>query len=324
MSDHALFKAWGAIGKAWNLVWEHKILWVFGLLSIFLGQFGLSNFLGQIIGKEFFGDSIWPTSWGAINVSTPEEIFWFVWTLLIILGLFLVIVVAAVCAQGALVATAVHWYHKKKILPAGDAWRQGVKHFWSVLTINILEKLCLSFLLSLVFFGIKFFTSTSLVGLFGLIVYVAVALFLALVISTVSIYALGYTVVDNLTVPQAVHRAWQLFSAHLLVSLELSIMLVLLNAMAVLALSLFSFLVLVPSFFISILAGFSGLVNLLYVAVFLYLILFLIFAALVGAVFNAFTISAWMYLFSHMHKHGLRSTLVYWWSAIFKRVKAPR
>jgi len=37
-----------ALSHAWHTVWHHKILWIFGLLSLFVGQFGANDFIGKI------------------------------------------------------------------------------------------------------------------------------------------------------------------------------------------------------------------------------------------------------------------------------------
>ena len=37
-----------ALKNSWSFVWHHKILWGFGILAMFIGQFGLGDFLGKI------------------------------------------------------------------------------------------------------------------------------------------------------------------------------------------------------------------------------------------------------------------------------------
>jgi hypothetical protein len=299
-----------ALGHAWKLTWHHKSLWVLGLLSVFLGQFGLSNFLGQLISKVFFADaSWWPASWGAIHIVSPDQFLWFSWLSFIVAALAMFVLAASVCAQGALISTAVHYFNVHMVLSIHNAWRQGVKHFWRILGINVLEKLLLSLILWVIIESLGVVGSISIMGFFLQVLVIAVGIFLALAISTVAIFTLGYCMVDNQGLIDALSQGWHLFRRHVLVSLELSIMLLLCNALVFAALWFGSFLVLIPSFFLSLAAGFTGYLTLLSISVAAYVFLFVLVVALLGAVFNAFTTSAWMYLFMHMYHEGLGSRL---------------
>ncbi|MSU75049.1 MAG: hypothetical protein EXS55_00835 [Candidatus Magasanikbacteria bacterium] len=309
-----------ALGHAWKLTWHHKSMWVLGLLSIFLGQFGLSNFLGQLISKIFFEDnSWWPASWGAIHIVSPDQFLWFGWISFIVAALILFIVAASVCAEGALIATAVHYFNVHTVLSIHNAWRQGVKHFWRILGINVLEKLLLSIILWAIIELMAVVGGISIMGFFLQVLVIAAGVFLALAISTVAIFTLGYCIVDNQGLIDALAEGWHLFRRHVLVSLELSIMLLLCNALVFAALWFGSFLVLIPSFFLSVAAGFTGYLTILAISVAAYVFLFVLVIAFLGAIFNAFTTSAWMYLFMHMYHEGLASRVAHWAGKILKR-----
>ncbi len=309
-----------AVGHAWKLTWHHKSLWVLGLLSIFLGQFGLANFIGQLASKIFFADSSWwPASWGAVHIASPDQFVWFSWLAFITAALTMFVVAAAACAEGALIATAVHYFNVRTVLSIHNAWRQGVKHFWRILAVNVLEKLSLAVILAVLLELITFFSGAS-VWWFGFgVLLIAVCLFAALAISTVAIFTLGYVMVDNQGLIDALAEAWRLFCRHIFVSLELSLMLLVCNALVFAALWLGSFLVLIPSFFISLAAGFTGYLTLLSISVVAYVFLFVLVVAWLGAIFNAFTTSAWMYLFMHMYHEGLGSRLKHWAGKVLKR-----
>ena len=309
-----------ALGHAWKLTWHHKSLWVLGLLSIFLGQFGLSNFLGQLISKLVFADaSWWPASWGALHIVSPDQFLWFSWISFIVAALIMFVFAASVCAEGALIATAVHYFNVRTILNLHSAWRQGVKHFWRILGINILEKLLLSLILWVLIESVSVVSSISIMGFFLEILVIAVGIFLALTISTVAIFTLGYTMVDNQGLIDALSQGWHLFRRHVFVSFELSVMLLLCNALVFAALWFGSFLVLIPSFFISLAAGFTGYLTFLSISVVAYVFLFVLAVAFLGAIFNAFTTSAWMYLFMHMYHEGLGSRLKQLVGKVLKR-----
>lgn len=301
-----------AINHAWKLVWHHRILWIFGLLSVFIGQFGLNNFTGEFISKLMSDSNWWPASWGVFHIQSWEQVFWFVWAAFIFLSLAALILIAAVSAQGALIDSAQQYYRTHTLPNLTKAWHKGVRHFWRLLALNIFEKVIMAVLLAIVLALVNMFSGTSTLAFFGAVITVGIGFFLALGVSTVITYALGYIVAeDELYLSRALARSWRLFSRHLLVSLELSIILLLLNLLVVVVISLGSFAVLIPSFFISIGAGVTGYTQLLVVSVGLYLCLFVAFVALVGAIFNAFTTSAWMYLFMKMHHEGMASRVLH-------------
>lgn len=301
-----------ALARAWTLVWRHKILWVLGLLSIFVGELGLSNFLGQIWAKFVSPtDSWWPTGWGAIHITSPGMMFWFGW-LLIIAGAFLIFVmVAAVCAQAALIYTALHWYRFHTVPALSESWHKGARHFWGILAVTIMEKILLSALI-VIAVTLTPLLSNSLGGFYAAILILAVSAFLAFLIVLTAIFALGYIVHDSLPVVEAVAAGWTLLNKHLLVSLEVTGLLLLCNVLLAWAISAGAVIVIIPSFLLALAGGSSGWNALMSFSVGLYLLLLIIAIGFISAIFNAFTTSAWMYLFMKMHHEGLTSRLIYW------------
>jgi hypothetical protein len=297
-----------ALSHAWKLTWHHKIIWIAGMLSIFLGQLGLTNFVGELTGKLFTDNSWWPSSWGVVKLISNEQLFWFTWTMFIIVGAALFIVVTAACAQGALIMMALHWYRSHMVPTLSSAWRAGSRHVGPILLINLLEKLCLSAVLAAVLSTTQLFDNST-AALFWQIVCVSLGVLLALIISSVAIYSLGYVVLDNAPVVEAVARGWRLLSRHLLVSFELAVVLLACNALVLSAISFAAILAFVPSFIVSVTAAATGYAKLLTVAMVVYMFFATLFAILIGAAFNAFTTSAWMYLFMKMHGEGLTSRL---------------
>lgn len=307
-----------ALSHAWKLAWHHKITWIVGLLSVFLGQLGLSNFVGQLISELFTNSRWWPASWGVVTIATKEQFFWFLWVVVLAVAVAMFVLVAAVCAQGALLVMAVHWYRTHTMVSLSRAWREGVKHFWGILAINFLEKICLSAVLAIVLFSVNLFPASA-AGLFGQILLVSAGVFLALIVSVVSIFALGYTVIDRVPVVEAVDRGYALFKHHMLVSLELSALLFVCNAVVMAVVSFALLIALVPSALVSVLAGVTGYVQLFTVSVTLYLFVVVLFLCLIGAVYNTFTTAAWMFLFMKMHHEGLASRILHHAAHLFGR-----
>lgn len=308
-----------ALGHALNLVWRHKILWVLGLLSVFVGEMGLSNFLGELWGKFVTPDnSWWPDSWNVLRITNGMQFFWFVWLVIIVVAIAAFVVIASVCAQAALIYCAQHWYRFHSVPKLPDAWHHGAKHFWSILAINVLEKFLLGVILTVVVSAAPLLANGFGNFIFTIILFAAAA-FAAFWVSIISIYSLGYIVLDSAPVIEAVGRAAQLAHRHLLVSLELSAILLLCNVLVAWVISFGSLIVLIPSFLVSIVGAASGVGVLINFAVGLYMIFFVVFVMLLGAFFNSFTTGAWMYLFMKMHHEGLKSRLFHFVNVLRKK-----
>ncbi len=306
-----------ALSHAWHLVWRDKILWIFGLLSIFIGQFGLSNFIGQLI---FLSDTSairapygwWLGSWSLFRVSGATQVVGIVWLALVVLVLGVALILLAVAAQGGLIDAAAQGFKNRTRPTMMKAWQKGVKHFWRLLVLNVAQRLLLGIILvAAVFFLINISPDRALGFLATVLALMAGAL-LALGVSAVAAYAAGFIVEDERTFFGAIGAGWKLFDRHLLVSLELSIILLGLNWALVAVIFLGSFVVLLPAVLIWLLAGATGLIGLAAAGLGLALSLFILLVVVAGAIFNAFTTCAWMYLFMKMRREGMASRLLHY------------
>ncbi len=305
-----------ALVKSWHFVWEHKILWMISMAAAIFSQFGLNDFIGQVmvIFNSSSLEEVWysPLFWKNLQFPHGIQLVGTIWLAIIALAFVSLIVVAAVCAQGSLIAASCRWFKNRTKPSLRSIWKQAVKHFWNLLAINILQKFCLAILL---FCLTLFLNSTFVSAQFvvpATIVVMAVLVFCALAVSSISIYAAGYVVEKEYTLGEALRSGIQMFSEHVLVSLELSTILLLSNILLFLAIAGSSILVLIPSAFIWIIGGFTGYSILLVIGLFLAVGLLLILIALFGGIFNAFTTSAWMYLFMKMHLKGVPSRIAHY------------
>ncbi len=314
-----------ALTKAWHLVWHNKVLWVFGLLSIVLGQFGLNNFIGQLLALGSTTDPSegpwwnWPASWPVIQIGTPADAWLFSWVFVILLAVVVLVVVAAVLSQGALIVAAADYFKNETRPNLRKAWRKGVRHGWRLFALNLVQKIFLAGILVTVIAVTQAINADSLVGFAAVVMALGLATLLALAVSTVTVYAAGYMVEYEQPWFASLWQGVQLLDQHLLVSFELSVLLLLCNAFLIGAVVLGSFVVVVPSFFLWVTAGLTGHLALLSVGFVIAFFLFLLLVVFCGALFNAFTTSAWMFLFMRMHHQGLKSRLWYWIERVVRR-----
>ena len=200
------------------------------------------------------------------------------------------------------------WYKGEKAINLRKAWHLGAKHFYRLFALHFLKKLLLVLLLVGLNFLIVYLqaypdpSSTWLT-----IAAVTIGLFLALAIATVGIFAAGYIIEGELPFMEAIRRAITLFREHVLVSLEISLILLLVQMFVVLLFILSTTWFLLPFVAFTVLGGFTGSKIIILIGLLLSLVLFFAAAALIGGLLNAYSISAWMYLFMKMHHEGIKS-----------------
>lgn len=303
-----------ALGRAAQLVFHHKILWVFGVLSLLLGQIGWNNFIG---GLAIFSSE--PSSVGSYFVGFPwsamlqgQNIVWSIWLLLIIAAVSAFVILIAVVSEGALIAAATGWYNGAKQINIDEAWKRGVKHFVRLFGLHVLKKIVLVALLGLVNLLIwKTVDQTSISASLFTIFVITVGVLFALLISTVGIFAAGYVVEGEMPVWDSVKEGFELFKNHVLVSFELSLIFLFIQVGAIAILFAFATWFLLPFVSFSVMAGLTGATGLVMTGLFSSLALFFIAAAFLGGVLNSYMVSAWMYLFMKMHHEGIPSRILH-------------
>ena len=229
------------------------------------------------------------------------------------------VLLLSVLSQGSLIIAAKELFKNKKEIKTSQVWNQSVRSFWPLFLINLIRECIFIFLTTFLGAMVYFLNSGHAINYFFIGLIIVVGTLLALIVSSVAIYTACYVVIDHEEILKALKKGWQLFSEHLLVSLELSLLLLLMNFVALVAIFIGSTLVFIPSVVIWIVAGFTGNFVLMMIGQFLGMFLFALMMILVAAILNAYTISAWTYLFLKMHHQGVVSRLIHFAKAIVKR-----
>jgi len=305
-----------AIHESWQVVWHNKILWVLGLLSIAVGQFGLGDFLGKLL---YWNDSLirplyFITFINNLSSLMPHDlsgIIGVIWSLFILLLIFILTVFVSVSAQGALVAAAADWYKTQKTGRFSVAWRKGVEHFVPVLIINILEKIALGLLLIILAIIISCLPTGGFWVLPFMVLIFSLIFLGAFIVTTWAIYSIGYIIVDGKKPISSLQLGWKLLRDHLVVSIELSILLFLAGWILLSIAIVASVLAFLPSALFWIVGTAIGSSLLMWFGIFIGLILLTLVIVGSGALFNAFTTCAWIYCFMKMKHVGIISRIVY-------------
>lgn len=305
-----------ALAQAWHVTWHNKILWIFGLLSIFLGQFGFSDLFGKlwlITSGKGGGISIvlpwfsltWPAgNWGIVSA---------VWIGIIVLCLGLVMAFLAITSQGALISYASERFKNKNYSNISKSWASGLHNFWRIAGIQIIRKILMVVLLGVFAYVLSNFLASSNAAVSIIFACVLVlVLFLSLFLSIMVVYTLCYTIIDSKGLISSLGKAWDLLSRHVLVSFEVGFLLMLFNFVLITFIIFGSFLAFLPSIFIWLAAGITNMMGLVTLGFVLGIFLWVVLVVFAAAFFNAFTTSTWVYLFSKMHHEGIASRVVHW------------
>ncbi|PIT88396.1 MAG: hypothetical protein COU29_01240 [Candidatus Magasanikbacteria bacterium CG10_big_fil_rev_8_21_14_0_10_36_32] len=312
-----------ALFQAWRLVWHNKILWIFGLLSmLFAGSFGADNFIGKLLtalsdGKATFLANFKLRSF--LNF-TPINAIGLVWLAGIMIAIGLFIIFVSICSRASLLIATAEFYRHKIIPKFSLIWHSSIKYFWQILSIEMIKKILL--ITILIIFTAIWQQLPNLNSLWQTplaFLILGVIICLSLIIISVAIYASGYAVIDKKSLLTSITSGWKLFRRHILVSLEISLILLLIDLLVLfLLLGVFS-VAFVPSLLIWIVAATVGNYVMATIGFLLGLFILVILIAFVGAIYNTFTTSVWMYMFMKMHHENIFSRIFHHVGNFFKK-----
>lgn len=308
-----------ALSHSWKLAWHHKYLWLLGFFAAFLGQMGITEFLGKIsfpTASSFFDGLSFYNFFTKLFSSISLSLIGWVslgWVFLLLVCMILFVFVIAILSQGTLIHASAQWAKKDKLPDAEKSWHASAVHFWGLFVLNIFRKIVVISLVALI--GCMVIQSVSHADtawrlLFLLVVFVAAA-FIGMVVSFLTIYIASYVVVENYPLDWAIPAAWRMFCKHWLVSFEVGFILLGLNLLLGVVALLVLLVLMVPTtiaWLVTILAGESIIWFILSV---ISPFLFALFVILLGSVFTVFSTSVWTYLFMKMHHEGLFSRIVH-------------
>lgn len=303
-----------ALINSWHLVWHNKLLWILGICSVVLTQWGLSDFIGQMNLFVDEGFALPPSFTEVANILSVMHFdsitatFLSLWFFVLVALFAVAIIFVAVVSRGALIAVTAEWFYDRERIPLSAAWQDGVKSFWTLLSLIVVNKL----LQTVVALGLANFLITAVVThsrFYGVLAVLAflIAFLLVLVLETVTIYASCYAVLERVWFGHALQQGWNLFRKHKLVSLEVGVLLILLSLVFTAVLAASAIAVMIPFLALWLIANMSGWYVLVSIGLILAISLFLIVGILAGGLFSAFTTSTWVYLFMKMHHEGIMS-----------------
>jgi len=316
--------------KAWQIAWENKILWFFGFFAIaLLGNNRAYNLifnnLDIITRKDlttYFTFRLYKkiftsphqiinffNNLGNFIVEKPLSFFLFALIILVIIALVLFLIWLMITSQISLIRN-IDRINKNKKIGFKESFKAS-KHFWSVLGLNFIVQIIIYFLFILFIYPTVAYTSffsrtTTIFFLLFFLIFVP----LSIIIAFLTIYTSSYIILKNQKVFEAINSAWHLFIRNWLPSLEMGLILFLIDLGVTLGLIILIILFSIPFILLSIifyfLASKFGLI-LISILIIIFLVALIIFST---ALLSTFQYSAWTLLFLNLTEKNVPSKIV--------------
>jgi len=310
------------ITKAWEITKRYKVLWFFGFFAALLGNAGEFQTLfkqieriknqPELLSSLSQGLTLWGQALTGIWQLPLVNILAIILTLLFIALIILIIIWLAITSQVAIIKNTEKIENgKDKTVNFKTSWTEGAKYFWPALGLNALAKVIIFLILTLLVTPLlivmiaKGSALTTIVTLLTIVIFVP----LAIIITFVTKYAVAFVVLQGQRFWEAFQNGWRLFAANWLISIEMALIVLVIN-LALTFLVLLAAIVIISPFII------IGLTSSIVQVFFTFFGMALIIASLVfifcAAVFSTWQNSAWTLLFMRLNSGGAYAKIVRW------------
>lgn len=292
--------------EALSIAWRHKFLWFFGLFAAILGNggeldilFSISdsisgNSAGLLQLREMFETG--EGSWANVQKVIQQNVGIAIVAALVILLLLAFVAWLVLTSQGALIHAAA-MISKKKTGNFEASARAGQSFLKPMFALNVLYKgIVYGLLVGFVLIFLSAMTADTL-PILPVVIAFLILVPLNIILGFVVRYAMCFVVLEGKSVSEGIRDGWKLFTANWLVSLEMAILLLLLNVLVGFAILFGVGIIAVPYlvlFFVFSMVGYAPLTNII---LSLALITLLAFSFSFAAMFSAFQWTSWTLLF---------------------------
>jgi len=285
----------GIIKKSWEITWKNKFLWWFGL---FLA-------LGGGVSFNFPGNSEWKNKMG----ENENQITSFInqhWQIIIIVValatmLGLAFFVLSLISKAGLIKT-LDKIEKNLTGNFKEGFREGKKYFWKILAVGLILGIFIFALLVVLSFPVIFLFYVKSVVLGILFAFLAVVIFIPLVIlaSFIGKYSIFYLVLSDLGIKASIENGYQVFKKNILASVIMALFFIPINiilfVLAVIAFLIVGLIFLPIGIMLYLVLAKIGVI----MAVSLGGFIFIIFLILANSVFQVFYQTVWFLFFKEI------------------------
>jgi hypothetical protein len=214
--------------RAWQIIWKFKVLWIFGILAS-CGQASSSG--GSNSGYRF--------SVQESNASPQIEHYFsrldptvigilIVIGIIVVLALVVIAILLGTVGRVGLIRGTVKAEQGAERLTFGELWREGLAYFWRVFGLNLVIGVLVFLAIMVILFGGVVLTIGTL-GLFVLCLLPIICLLVPVMwaVSVIIEQANVALVVENLSIPEAIKRGWQVVWDNIGTMIVMSLILIL-------------------------------------------------------------------------------------------------
>jgi hypothetical protein len=290
--------------KAWQIIWKHKVLWIFGILAG-CANGGGSNLTYTLNGSDY---GKWSTNlppsienyFSDFSHAIPWIILGIIVTLvLVVLAIFLVTIGRIGLVRGVLKADGGPNQAIKDIkLTFGELFSGSIPYFWRVFGLNLVVGLLIAAVIVLTVLALIFGSILTLgLGLICLFPFICLMIPAGWVIGLVVEQANNAIIIENLGIIDGLSRGWDVFRKNLGNILGMGLILLVIGFAAALLIGLPLLLVSVPLFFGLMRSGFQEFYwNSLWISL-VCLCIYLPFLLVLSGMLSAYLKSVWTLTF---------------------------
>lgn len=307
------------LGQAWKITKQYKKLWIFGFLAFLLSAGGEYKIITKLLNEEYgagvyekmVSSSIFlsPVFWADLYqlcLSNPKEGIAILLMIIMMAAVLFGLLWVCIRSQIALVKWTKNYLNSKNTDKKPSVWEElstKDRSFWRVLGINILIDVVITFAFTLLSLPlILLYFQDSNLAILAYTIFFIIFLPLALSFSLIAKYAIVAIALEKKTLVASIENGCKLFKKNWLVSLEMALLLFLINFFIGLLGVLLLSAILLP--IILTLLVFN-LIFPLYLFVLVTFILLVIFAALL----MTFQTASWTILYLELKNEGIKAKL---------------
>lgn len=224
--------------KAWQITWKYKFLWFFGVFALWLGNGGeMQIFFNTMYSVQDMSASIIPQSirdfflldalhnaQGLLGILN-----WIIMVLVLII--IAIIIIWLIIISQTVIIKAANDIAEGKAVKFKDLFNKSKEYFVKVLGLNFISKFLVMLIVLVIAIPLLLLVvqaGTKFKFLIAIIVWV-LFLPIATIISFVIKYAINFVIMKGDKFTSSISKAWSLFKMNWLISVEMMIILLLIN-----------------------------------------------------------------------------------------------
>ena len=198
------------LSKAWTIIWKHKVLWIFGLLTGLSSVNTTSSFSQSSEGQQL------PSQLENYLTQLPNWQIALSALMVILVVLLLVVLLIFLGTMGriGLIRGASQADRGAPKLSFGELFQGGLPYFWRVFGLNLLVGFAFALIVILIMIA-SIPLAISVVGLFCVIPMICLLAPLGFLVNLLIELSNNAIVLERKSIPDGLRRGWQMVSANL-------------------------------------------------------------------------------------------------------------